>query len=157
MLLLAASALQGREGVDTLEGAHAAVGSTLGGGIALLFALGLLASGFASTAVGCYAGAVVMDGLLRVRIPLLARRLITLVPALAILAFGVDPTFALVLSQVVLSFGIPFALVPLVWLTARRSVMGSYANRRVVTSAAWVVAFAVVVLNVALIYLTVAG
>lgn len=117
--------------------------------------LGLLASGFASTAVGCYAGAVVMDGLLRVRIPLPARRSVTLVPALAILAFGVDPTFALVLSQVVLSFGIPFALVPLVWLTARRSVMGSYTNRRVVTISAWVVAFAVVVLNVALIYLTV--
>ncbi|MDX8036479.1 Nramp family divalent metal transporter [Lentzea sp. BCCO 10_0856] len=157
MLLLAASALQGEEGVDTLEGAHAAVSAQLGGGIALLFALGLLASGFASTAVGCYAGAVVMDGLLRVRIPLLTRRLVTLVPALAILAFGVDPTFALVLSQVVLSFGIPFALIPLVWLTARRSVMGSFTNRRSVTAAACVVAFAVVVLNVALIYLTVSA
>lgn len=154
MLLLAASALQGKDGVDTLEGAHAAVSAGLGGGVALLFALGLLASGFASTAVGCYAGAVVMDGLLRVRIPLLTRRLITLVPALAILAFGVDPTFALVLSQVVLSFGIPFALVPLVWLTARRPLMGSFTNRRSVTVAASCVAFAVVVLNVALIYLT---
>jgi manganese transport protein len=79
---------------------------------------------------------------------------VTLVPALAILAFGVDPTFALVLSQVVLSFGIPFALIPLVWLTARRSVMGTFVNRRSVTVAACVVAFAVVVLNVALIYLT---
>ena len=157
MLLLAASALQGKDGVDTLEGAHAAVGATLGGGVALLFASGLLASGFASTAVGCHAGAVVMGGLLRVRIPLLARRLVTLVPALVILAFGVDPTFALVLSQVVLSFGIPFALVPLVWLTARRSVMGSCANRRPVTVAAGAVAFAVVVLNVALIYLTVSA
>lgn len=155
MLLLAASALQGKAGVDTLEGAHAAVSSGLGGGIALLFALGLLASGFASTAVGCYAGAVVMDGLLRVRIPLLTRRIITLVPALVILALGVDPTFALVLSQVVLSFGIPFALVPLVWLTARRPLMGSFTNRRSVTVAAGVVTFAVVVLNVVLIYLTV--
>ncbi|GAA3651772.1 manganese transport protein [Lentzea atacamensis] len=154
MLLLAASALQGEDGVDTLEGAHAAVGATLGGGIALLFALGLLASGFASTAVGCYAGAVVMDGLLRVRVPLPARRIVTLVPALVILALGVDPTFALVLSQVVLSFGIPFALVPLVWLTARRPLMGSFTNRRTVTVAASCVAFAVVVLNVALIYLT---
>jgi manganese transport protein len=154
MLLLAASALQDKDGVDTLEGAHAAVGATLGGGIALLFALGLLASGFASTAVGCYAGAVVMDGLLRVRVPLPARRLVTLVPALVILALGVDPTFALVLSQVVLSFGIPFALVPLVWLTARRPLMGSFTNRRPVTVAASCVAFAVVVLNVVLIYLT---
>ncbi|MEU7475360.1 Nramp family divalent metal transporter [Lentzea sp. NPDC042327] len=154
MLLLAASALQGGEDVGTLEGAHAAVGAALGGGVALLFALGLLASGFASTAVGCYAGAVVMDGLLRVRVPLLTRRLVTLVPALVVLASGVDPTFALVLSQVVLSFGIPFALVPLVWLTGRRSVMGGFTNRRAVTVAAWAVAFAVVVLNAALIYLT---
>ncbi|TWP50056.1 Mn(2+) uptake NRAMP transporter MntH [Lentzea tibetensis] len=157
MLLLAAASLQGSSGVDTLEGAHAAVASTLGGGIALLFAIALLASGFASTAVGCYAGAVVMDGLLRVRIPLLVRRLVTLVPALGVLALGVDPTWALVLSQVVLSFGIPFALVPLVWLTARRSVMGAYANRCGVTVGASVVAVAVVVLNVALIYLTVSG
>ncbi|TCO58135.1 Nramp family divalent metal transporter [Actinocrispum wychmicini] len=157
MLLLAATALAGTDGVDTLPAVHAAVGDHLGAGIALLFAIGLLASGFASSSVGVYAGAVVMGGLLRRRIPLLARRLLTLVPALALLAAGVNPTWALVVSQVVLSFGIPFALVPLVSLTARRSVMGAYANTRTTTVFAWLVAAAVIVLNIALIYLTVSG
>jgi manganese transport protein len=95
-----------------------------------------------------------MDGLLRVRIPLPTRRLVTLVPALVVLYVGVDPTSALVLSQVVLSFGIPFALVPLVWLTARRSVMGSAVNRLWTTIAAAVVSAAVIALNLALVYLT---
>lgn len=157
MVLLAASALRGRPDVDGLDGVHAAIGAELGGGIAILFAVGLLASGFASTAVGCYSGAVVLDGLLRVRVPLSTRRLITLVPALVVLASGVDPTWALVLSQVVLSFGIPFALVPLVLLTSRRSVVGEWVNHRVVTAAAWVVAAAVITLNGALVWLTVAG
>jgi manganese transport protein len=157
MLLLAAGALAGNENVDTLAGVHTAIGEHLGTGIALLFAIGLLASGFASTSVGCYAGAVVMGGLLRRRIPLLARRLLTLVPALALLAVGADPTWALVISQVVLSFGIPFALIPLVSLTAKRALMGAQVNRRVTTVFAWIVAGAVVVLNVALIYLTVSG
>jgi manganese transport protein len=101
-----------------------------------MFAVGLLASGLASTAVGAYAGAEIMHGLLRVRVPLIARRLVTLVPAIAILALGVDPTWALILSQVVLSFGIPFALVPLVALTARRDVLGPYRNRWWTTSPA---------------------
>ncbi|WP_441297519.1 Nramp family divalent metal transporter, partial [Actinosynnema sp. ALI-1.44] len=103
MLLLAASALSGIDGVDSLSGVRAAIGQHLGGGIALLFAVGLLASGLASTSVGCYAGAVVMGGLLRKRIPLLARRLLTLLPAVALLAFNVNPSWALVISQVVLS------------------------------------------------------
>ncbi|ASU85829.1 divalent metal cation transporter [Nocardiopsis gilva YIM 90087] len=157
MLLLAASALQGSATGESLEGAHAAVSGNLGPAIGLLFAIGLLASGLSSTAVGCYAGAVVMDGLLRRRIPLLARRLITLIPALVVLALGVDPTRALVLSQVVLSFGIPFALVPLVLLTARRDVMGRYANGRWITGAAVAIAATVVTLNIALIYLTATG
>jgi len=154
MLLLAATALGGSPDVDTLAGVHRAIDAELGGGVALLFAVGLLASGLASTAVGCYSGAVVLDGLLRVRVPLLTRRVVTLVPALAVLALGADPTRALVLSQVVLSFGIPFALVPLVWLTARRSVMGEHANHRAVTATAVGVAAAVVALNAALIWLT---
>ncbi|GAB3870031.1 Nramp family divalent metal transporter [Kibdelosporangium lantanae] len=157
MLLLAATALAGFADVDTLPAVHAAIGAQLGPVIAVLFALGLLASGFASTSVGCYAGAVVMGGLLRRRIPLLARRLLTLAPALVLLAIGVDPTWTLVISQVVLSFGIPFALVPLVSLTARKAVMGTYANGRATTVFAWLVAVAVIVLNVALVYLTVAG
>jgi manganese transport protein len=157
MLLLAATALAGFADVDTLPAVHAAIGTQLGPGIAVLFALGLLASGFASTSVGCYAGAVVMGGLLRKRIPLLARRLLTLAPALVLLAVGVNPTWTLVISQVVLSFGIPFALIPLVSLTARRAVMGTYVNRGATTVFAWLVAAAVIVLNVALIYLTVSG
>ncbi|MET0133346.1 MAG: Nramp family divalent metal transporter [Kibdelosporangium sp.] len=157
MLLLAASALAGSEGVDTLPAVHTAIGDNLGSGIALLFGIGLLASGFASTSVGCYAGAVVMGGLLKRRIPLLARRLLTLIPALVLLAFNVNPTWALVLSQVVLSFGIPFALIPLVKLTARRSLMGEHTNHRVTTILASFIAAAVIVLNLALIYLTVFG
>jgi manganese transport protein len=157
MLLLAASALTGMDGIDTLPGVHTAIGDHLGGGIALLFAIGLLASGFASTSVGCYAGAVVMGGLLRRRIPLLARRLLTLVPAVVLLAFNVDPSWALVISQVVLSFGIPFALIPLVKLTAKRSLMGDNTNHRVTTGLAWLIAAAVIALNLALIYLTVTG
>src|SRR5690606_12897914 len=97
MLLLAAVILRGVEGTDTIEGAHAAIEATLGPGIALVFAIGLLASGLASTSVGSYAGATIMAGLLTKRIPLFARRFITLVPALVILAIGVDPTWALVL------------------------------------------------------------
>ena len=97
---------------------------TLGPTVALFFAIGLLASGLASTSVGAYAGAMIMQGLLRRAIPLLLRRLVTLMPALAILAIGVDPTRALVLSQVVLSFGIPFALIPLVRLTSDRAADG---------------------------------
>lgn len=157
MLLLAATALQGREGVDSIEGAHAAVADTLGPVVALLFALGLLASGFASTSVGAYAGAMIMQGLLRRQIPLIARRVITIIPALVILASGVDPSRALVVSQVVLSFGIPFALIPLIRLTSDRNLMGDSVNHRVTAILGWIVASIIIVLNVALIYLTITG
>ncbi|MBN6037901.1 Nramp family divalent metal transporter [Amycolatopsis sp. 195334CR] len=157
MVLLAATTLRGREGVDSIEGAHAAVGDVLGPGIALLFAIGLLASGLASTSVGAYAGAMIMQGLLRKRIPLLLRRLVTLAPAIVVLAIGVDPSRALVVSQVVLSFGIPFALVPLVRLTSDRELMGADANHRATTAVAWLVAAVIITLNVALLYLTFAG
>ncbi|ONI80966.1 divalent metal cation transporter [Actinosynnema sp. ALI-1.44] len=157
MLLLAASALSGFDGVDSLSGVHNAIGQHLGNGIALLFAVGLLASGLASTSVGCYAGAVVMGGLLHRRIPLLARRLLTLLPAVVLLALNVDPSWALVISQVVLSFGIPFALIPLVRLTSARGLMGDNVNHRITTALAWVIAALVIALNLALIYLTVTG
>lgn len=120
MLVLAASALAGTVGTDSIIGAHQAIGGALGELIALLFALALLGSGLASTSVGCYAGAVIMSGLLRKRVPLLLRRVVTALPALVVLGAGVNPTWALVISQVVLSVGIPFALVPLVYFTARR-------------------------------------
>jgi len=154
MLLLAATSLQGEQTDGSLQGAHDAVSAHLGDAVALLFALGLLASGFASTAVGGYAGAVVMQGLLQRGVPLLLRRSITMVPALVVLAAGVDPTTALIASQVVLSFGIPFALIPLVALTARRSVMGSAVNRRYTTAAALLVVGVVVALNIFLLAIT---
>ena len=117
-------------GLDTINQAHAELGRLAGGGAALVFAVALLASGVSSSSVGTYAGEVIMAGFVRLRVPLLARRAVTMLPALAILAVGVNPTSALVLSQVVLSFGIPFALVPLVVLTSRRDVMGAHVNRR---------------------------
>ncbi len=157
MLLVAATNLQGQENTDSIDGAHAAVGEALGPTIALLFAIGLLASGLASSSVGAYAGAMIMQGLLHIDIPLVLRRLITLIPALAILALGLDPSRALVLSQVVLSFGIPFALIPLVRLTSNRGLMGDDTNHRVTTALGWVVAALITLLNVVLIYLTVAG
>ncbi|GLY69359.1 Nramp family divalent metal transporter [Amycolatopsis taiwanensis] len=154
MLLLAATNLQGKDVDDSIEGAHAAVGQALGPGVALLFAVGLLASGLASTSVGAYAGAMIMQGLLRRRVPLLLRRVATLAPAVVVLAIGVEPTPALVISQVVLSFGIPFALVPLVRLTGDRGLMGTDANHRLTTILAWLAAGVIIVLNVALIVLT---
>jgi manganese transport protein len=157
ILLLAAATLQGVEGTNTLGGAHAAIEAALGPMIATLFAIGLLASGLASTSVGAYAGAEIMAGLLHVDIPLLVRRLITLVPALVILLLGVDPTLALVLSQVVLSFGIPFALIPLVRLTTRRELLGDSVNRWWTTLLAVIAAVLLIALNVTLLLLLVSG
>ncbi|MGB4779334.1 MAG: Nramp family divalent metal transporter [Microbacterium sp.] len=157
ILLLAAANLAGVAGTDTLEGAHAALDTGLGGAVATLFAVGLLASGLASTAVGAYAGAEIMQGLLRVRIPLIVQRLITLIPALVLLTAGVDPTWALILSQVVLSFGIPFALIPLVVLTARRAVLGVHRNRWWTTTAGVVASVFLVGLNGVLLWLVLSG
>lgn len=157
ILLLAAATLPGVAGTDTLEGAHAAIGAALGPVVATLFAVGLLASGLASSSVGAYAGAEIMQGLLRVRIPLLIRRLVTLVPALLLLVVGAPPTLALVLSQVVLSFGIPFALVPLVWLTARGELMGDARNRAWTTALASVAAALLIALNATLLVLIATG
>lgn len=157
MLLVAATSLGGHADELSLQAAHEAVGQSLGGVVAALFAIGLLASGLASTSVGCYAGAVVMAGLLRRSVPLLVRRVITMVPAVIILALGVDPTLALVISQVVLSFGLPFVLIPLVQLTRSRSVMGSVANHPATTAVAVVVVALVIALNLTLIWLTLTG
>ena len=143
--------------VDTIEGAYAGIGATLGPTAAVLFGLALLASGFAASGVGTLSGQVVMQGFLRRRIPLVVRRLVTLAPALAIIAAGVDTTAALVISQVVLSFGIPFALIPLVMLTRRRDLMGALVNRRHTTVVAALVAAVITGLNVTLIMLTLIG
>ncbi|MEU7173473.1 MULTISPECIES: Nramp family divalent metal transporter [Micromonospora] len=154
MLLVAASSFHGTSipGTDTLEGVHAGLATTLGTAAAVGFAVALLLSGLASTSVGTYAGEIIMQGFLRRRIPLLVRRMITLLPALAVLAIGVDPTRALVLSQVVLSFGIPFALIPVVMFTRRRDLMGSLVNRRATTAAAVAITAFVVALNAFLLW-----
>ncbi|BDZ55073.1 Nramp family divalent metal transporter [Agromyces marinus] len=157
ILLLAAVNLAGVDGTDSLEGAYAALDSALGPVIATLFAVGLLASGLASTSVGAYAGAEIMHGLLHVRIPIVTRRIITLVPALAILALGFDPTLSLVLSQVVLSFGIPFALVPLVALTARAGVLGRWRNHWATTLAGIGASIFLITLNTVLLWLVFTG
>jgi manganese transport protein len=156
MLIIAAKLFHGsgRTGVDTIEGAHAGFSALAGGGAALAFALALLASGFASSSVGTYAGQVVMQGFIARTIPLAVRRLVTMTPALLVLAAGLDPSHSLVISQVILSFGIPFALIPLVLLTSRRSIMGELVNHRATTLAASVVAALIVALNVFLLYET---
>ncbi len=158
MLVVAAQSLSSLPvPVDTIEGAYEGLAVTLGPTAALLFGLALLASGFAASGVGTYSGQVVMQGFLRRRIPLVVRRLVTLAPALLIIAAGVDTTAALVISQVVLSFGIPFALIPLVLLTRRRDVMGALVNRPRTTFVAAVVAVIICCLNLTLIALTFAG
>jgi manganese transport protein len=159
MLIVAASLFHGSglAHVDTIEGAHAGFAQLVGGGAALAFAGALLASGFASSSVGTYAGQVIMQGFVARTIPLALRRLVTMAPALVVLAIGFDPTRSLVISQVVLSFGIPFALVPLVWLTSRRDVMGPLVNHRATTALACAIAAAIIALNVFLLYQTFAG
>lgn len=149
MLVIAAALFSGQaEQIgDSLSDIHTGLGAQLGPGAALAFAVALLASGFASAGVGTLSGQIVMQGFIRRSIPLALRRGVTLLPALVVLALGVDPTYALVLSQVVLSFGLPFALVPLVRMTARREVMGDLVNRRVTTAAAVVVVVVIVGLN----------
>jgi len=154
LLLMAAANLHGFDGTDTIEGAHALISSEIGAGVALLFGVALLGSGISSTSVGSAAGAEVMRSLTPWNLAPLVRRLITLIPALAILLLGIDPTRALVVSQVVLSMGIPFAVVPLVWLTSSSAVMGDHVNRRLTTVLATLAASAIVLLNLVLLWLT---
>ena len=156
MLIVAASLFHGSglADVDSIEGAYAGFTSLVGSGAALAFALALLASGLAASSVGTYAGQVVMQGFINRTIPLVLRRLVTMVPALVVLGLGLDPSRSLVISQVVLSFGIPFALVPLVLLTRRRDIMGKLANRGLTTVVASVVAGLIICLNGFLLFQT---
>jgi manganese transport protein len=156
MLVIAASLFNrtGRAGIDSIEAAHAGLGELVGGGAALAFAVALLASGLSSSSVGTYAGQVVMQGFIRRRIPLFVRRGLTMLPALLVLGLGLPATESLVVSQVVLSFGIPFALVPLVLLTRRRDVMGTFVNHPLTTATTSVIAGLIIVLNVFLVYTT---
>ncbi|MBI4318291.1 MAG: Nramp family divalent metal transporter [Chloroflexi bacterium] len=149
MLVMAAVTFNatGRSEVASLEEAYQTLIPLLGTFASTIFAISLLASGLSSSVVGTMAGQVVMQGYLRRRIPVWLRRLVTMAPALAVIALGLDPTQSLVISQVVLSFGIPFALVPLVMFTSRGDLMGNLTNHRITTTVAWMVAALIISLN----------
>jgi manganese transport protein len=160
MLVMAAAAFYGSglHGVDSLEGAHKTLEPILGGASGTLFALALVGSGLSSSAVGTMSGQVVMQGFIQRRIPITLRRLVTMLPAFVVIALiewvpslGLDATRTLIISQVVLSFGIPFALVPLVIFTKRRDLMGVLVNRRTTTIAAAMVAGLIISLNLFLL------
>ncbi len=156
MLVMAAATFfqKGLVHVNSLEAAHKTLEPILGGASSALFALALLASGLSSSAVGTLSGQVVMQGFIRRQIPVVVRRLVTMVPAFVVIAAGVDPSRTLIISQVVLSFGIPFALVPLVYFTARRDIMGLLVNRRITTVAATAIAIVIIALNAFLLFQT---
>jgi manganese transport protein len=153
MLAVAAKLFHGsgHTDVNTITQAHGELDRLVGGGAALAFSVALLASGASSSSVGTYAGQVVMRGFIGLNIPILLRRLVTMLPAIVVLAIGFGPTGVLVFSQVVLSFGIPFALIPLVLLTSRRDVMGVHVNRRLTTVIAGGLVVLITSLNVFLI------
>jgi manganese transport protein len=153
MLVVAATVFfgSGLTHVDSLEGAHRTLEPILGGASSVLFALALTASGLSSSTVGTMSGQVVMQGFIRRRIPLFVRRIVTMIPAFIVIGIGLDPSRTLVISQVVLSFGIPFALIPLVLFTSRRDVMGVLVNRKATVVAAAGVAALICGLNVFLL------
>jgi manganese transport protein len=158
VMLVVAASVFARSDVgpaDSIEAVSTDIGRLAGGGAALAFAVALLASGLSSSSVGTYAGQVVMQGFVQWRIPLFVRRAVTMLPALAVLALGLPLTGTLVASQVVLSFGIPFALVPLTLLGRRADIMGRFANRRPTTVLLAAVAGAIVALNLYLLVATV--
>ncbi len=159
-MLFVAAALFHRSGtlnIDSIAGAHAGLGRLVGGGAALAFAVALLASGLSSSSVGTYAGQIVMQGFIHRRIPIFVRRAVTMAPSLVVLAIGLSPTNTLVISQVALSFGIPFALVPLLLLTRRRDVMGGFANGSNTSRLLGLIIAVIVSLNGFLIYQTLLG
>jgi len=159
MLCIAAALFHhpGLTGISDLSAVHEHLGRLVGGGAALAFGVALIASGLSSSSVGTYAGQVVMAGFMNWRIPLLARRALTMAPSLVVLALATNPTQALVYSQVVLSFGIPFALVPLLSVTRDRGVMTELTNRRVTTALMLIVTIVISGLNAYLVVHTVAG
>jgi manganese transport protein len=153
MLVVAATVFfgSGLTDIESLDGAHRTLEPILGGASSVLFALALTASGLSSSTVGTMSGQVVMQGFIRRRIPLWVRRLVTMIPAFVVIGIGLDPSRTLVVSQVVLSFGIPFALIPLVMFTSRSEIMGVLVNRRLTVAAAVVVAALISGLNVFLL------
>jgi manganese transport protein len=159
MLIMAAATFHehGLTSVGTIEEAYKTLTPLLGSAASWIFAISLLASGLSSSTVGTMAGQIVMQGFVHWQIPVWFRRLLTMVPALIVIALGLDPTRTLVLSQVLLSFGLPFALVPLVQFTARPALMGVLVNRRGTTLLAWLVTGLIVALNFFLLYQTIWG
>jgi manganese transport protein len=156
MLVVAATVFHGSglTDIESLEGAHRTLEPILGGASSILFALALTASGLSSSTVGTMSGQVVMQGFVRRRIPLWVRRLVTMIPAFVVIGIGADPSRTLVLSQVVLSFGIPFAIIPLVVFTSKREIMGALVNRRLTIAAAAVIAALISGLNIFLLVQT---
>jgi manganese transport protein len=159
MLIMAASTFyaQGLREIGTLEEAYRTVSPILGPAAGNIFAIALIAAGLSSSAVGTMAGQVVMQGFIHFKIPLWIRRLITVLPSLAVLAVGLDPTNTLVISQVVLSFGLPFAVVPLVVFTANKKIMGPLVNRPFTSFLAWITTILILALNIYLLYSMAAG
>ncbi len=159
MLVMAASTFhaQGLHEVGTIEEAHRTLVPLLGGASSFVFAISLLASGLSSSTVGTMGGQVIMQGFLHRTIPVWLRRGVTMLPALVVIGLGLDPTRTLVISQVVLSFGIPFALVPLVMFTRRHDIMGPLVNHTATTAVASLVAALIVSLNLFLLYQTILG
>ncbi len=154
MLIMAASTFfnHGLTNVGTIEEAHLTLVPLLGSAASWVFALSLLASGLSSSSVGTMAGQVIMQGFLHRHIPPWIRRVVTMLPSLIVIFIGLDPTQVLVLSQVVLSFGLPFAIIPLVTFTSRRDIMGELVNMKITTIIASVVAALIIALNVLLVY-----
>ena len=153
MLVMAAATFYrtGLTDIGTIEEAHRTLAPLLGGAASMVFAISLLASGLSSASVGTMSGQVIMQGFLHRHIPVWVRRLVTMAPSLFVIAIGLDPTRTLVISQVVLSFGLPFAVVPLVLFTSRRAVMGPLVNHRITTIVAWIVTSLIVGLNIFLL------
>jgi len=154
MLVLAASVLQRSAAADSLQGIFQMLGSNLAPLVGWLFAIGLLVSGFASTSVGTQAGDVIMHGFLKKQISPFVRRILVIIPSILLLALAVDPTQILLVSQIALSFGIPFALVPLAIVTSSKRIMGEACNTRIVTTAIYSITIFVSILNLVLIWLT---
>lgn len=154
MLIMAASTFfqQGLMNVGSIEEAHRTLEPLLGSAASTVFAISLLASGLSSSTVGTMAGQVIMQGFLHRHIPPWVRRLVTMAPSLIVIAIGLDPTRTLVISQVVLSFGLPFAIIPLVQFTKNRDIMGVLVNKRLTTIIASIAAALIVVLNMYLLY-----
>ncbi len=159
MLIMAASTFYGHglTQVATIEEAHMTLQPLLGKAAGWIFAISLLASGLSSSTVGTSAGQVIMQGFLHRHIPVWLRRLITMVPSIAVIAVGFDPTRTLVISQVVLSFGLPFAIIPLIMFTRNRNIMGILVNKKMTTFIVWVVASLIIILNLYLIYKVFSG